>query len=111
MKTHVESSISIIRYLPSMDYVIPTAIAHHERWDGNGYPRGLKGSEIPIGARCLGLADAFDAMISERPYRTPLSIDQALNEIRRGLGSQFDPDLGHLFISLVEKGAINPKIH
>ncbi|MEA4921446.1 MAG: diguanylate cyclase [Clostridiaceae bacterium] len=111
MKTHVEGSISMIRYLPSLDYVIPTAIGHHERWDGNGYPRRLKEKDIPIGARCLGIADAFDAMISKRPYRSPVTVDQALSEIKRGLGTQFDPDLGALFITLVQNGTIVPQLH
>ncbi len=111
MKTHVERCVPIIRYLPSLDYVIPSAVGHHERWDGRGYPRGLKGEEIPIGARCLGIADAFDAMISRRPYRDPMPLDLALNELRRGLGSQFDPELGALFIRLVEDGTIKPLNH
>lgn len=104
VKQHVEASISMIRYLPSLDYVIPSVLGHHERWDGKGYPRGIAGEAIPIGARCLCLADSFDAMISRRSYKEAMTVGQALDEIRRNLGTQFDPDLGRLFIELVESG-------
>ncbi len=110
MKQHVEGSIAMIRYLPSLDYVIPSAIGHHERWDGKGYPRGIAGETIPIGARCLCLADSFDAMVSKRSYKEAMSVEQALQEIRRNLGTQFDPDLGLLFIRLVEEGRIQPHV-
>ncbi len=106
MKRHVEGSIAMIRHLPSLDYVIPTAIAHHERWDGKGYPRGISGTTIPIGARCLCLADTFDAMTSNRPYRKALSAEEAVAEIERGLGTQFDPELGRTFMQLVIDGQI-----
>jgi diguanylate cyclase (GGDEF)-like protein/putative nucleotidyltransferase with HDIG domain len=110
MKQHVDGSIAMIRHIPSLDYVIPIAIGHHERWDGKGYPRGLSGDEIPIGARCLCIADSFDAMITRRPYREGLSVEHALEEIKNGLGAQYDPDLGKVFISLVRSGAINIKL-
>ncbi len=106
MKRHVESSIAMIKYLPSLDYVIPTAIGHHERWDGKGYPRGLAGEEIPIGARCLCIADSFDAMTTERSYKPALPVEKALDEIRRNLGTQFDPKIGLVFIKLVEEGRL-----
>lgn len=106
MKQHVEGSIAMIRYLPSLDYVIPSAIGHHERWDGRGYPRGIAGEAIPIGARCLCIADSFDAMVSKRSYKEAMSVEAALEEIRRNLGTQFDPRLGALFIRLVESGKI-----
>ena len=107
MKTHVENSIAMIRHLPSLDYVIPIATSHHERYDGKGYPRGLAGEEIPVGGRCLGVADAFDAMVSRRPYKDPMPIPDALNEIERNLGKQFDPVLGRTFIDLIVSGQIN----
>ena len=109
MKGHVESAIAIIRYLPSLDYVIPVAIGHHEHWDGKGYPRHLKGEEIPVGARCLCIADSFDAMVSRRPYREPMPVEDALREIERNLGRQFDPNIGALFIKLVREGTIGVK--
>ena len=71
---------------------------HHERWDGRGYPDGLAGHQIPLGARIITVADAYDAMTSDRPYRAPLSPEIALAELRRGSGRQFDPDLVETFI-------------
>ena len=111
MKSHVENSISMIRHLPSLDYVIPIAISHHERYDGAGYPRGLAGENIPVGGRCLGIADAFDAIVSRRPYKDPVPIPDALKEIERNLGRQFDPELGRIFIDLVKNGTIQTDIY
>lgn len=106
MKQHVEGSIAMIRHLPSLDYVIPAAIGHHERWDGKGYPRGIAGENIPLGARCLCLADTFDAMTSSRSYRAARPVEEAVLEIEQNLGTQFDPQLGRLFIQLVNSGKI-----
>jgi diguanylate cyclase (GGDEF)-like protein/putative nucleotidyltransferase with HDIG domain len=109
MKQHVEASIAMIKYIPSLDYVIPAAIGHHERWDGKGYPRGLTGDQIPIGARCLAVADAFDAMTTERSYKPAKTIEEALDEIRQNLGTQFDPKIGLAFVKLVEEGRLEQK--
>ncbi len=106
MNNHVENSISMIRHLPSLDYVIPAVIGHHERWDGKGYPRKLSGMDIPVGARCLALADCFDAMTAKRPYKNALSVDFAVGEIEKGAGTQFDPKLAPIFIELVKSGKI-----
>jgi len=76
---------------------------HHERWDGRGYPFGLKGEEIPLGARIISVADAFSAMTDRRPYRELLSFDAALEELRRGAGSQFDPMVVFAFLNIEEK--------
>ena len=73
-------------------------LKHHEKWDGTGYPLGLKGEEIPIECRILSIVDAFDAMISGRPYRRAKTIEEALEEIRRCAGTQFDPGLSEAFI-------------
>ena len=102
VQKHVENSISIIRHLPSLDYVIPAVLGHHERWDGKGYPRGLKCDENPVAARCICIADTFDAMTTKRSYRDPLPLDVAVEEIRRGANTQFDPKLAMLFIQLIE---------
>lgn len=71
--------------------------AHHERWDGRGYPAGLSGSQIPVSARIVAIADVFEALTSERPYRQPLNAQQAMLYVRRGAGTQFDPTLVALF--------------
>ena len=78
-------------------------LKHHEWWDGNGYPLGLSGEEIPLESRILAIADAYDAMTSDRPYRQALSHSVALAEIRKCAGTQFDPELVSKFIVLYEK--------
>jgi len=77
---------------------------HHERWDGGGYPAGLHGRSIPAEARVLAVADSFDAMISERTYRPALSHQQALAEVERGAGTQFDPIVAELFVEVWAEG-------
>ena len=106
VKTHVELSIGIIRYLPSLDYVIPAVIGHHERYDGKGYPRRIAGKDIPRAARILCIADSFDAMVSRRSYKSSMSVDFAINELERGAGTQFDPELVPGFVDLIRSGAV-----
>ena len=106
IKGHVENAVNIIQYLPSLDYVIPAVLSHHERYDGKGYPRQLSGDEIPILGRILCIADSFDAMISVRSYKPARSVEDALVNIRKEAGKQFDPKLAMIFIDLVETGRI-----
>jgi HD-GYP domain-containing protein (c-di-GMP phosphodiesterase class II) len=75
--------------------------ASHERWDGAGYPDGLAGEEIPLGARIITICDSFRAMLSERPYKKPMPMDEVLQELRRCAGTQFDPRLVEIFCRLV----------
>ena len=110
MKQHVENSIGIIRHLPSLDYVIPAVIGHHERWDGNGYPRRIAGEDIPLSARILCIADSFDAMVSRRSYKEPYSVEKALQIIEKEAGRQFDPKLAPLFVQMVREGTIRPNL-
>lgn len=107
METHVNNSIEMIRHLPSMDYVIPAVIGHHERWDGKGYPRGIAGEDIPISARCLSIADSYDAMTSDRPYRKGMPVEVALERIEEGMGTQFDPEMAGEFVRLVRAGELS----
>jgi len=76
-------------------------LAHHEKWDGKGYPRGLKGEEIPFSSRIIAIADAYDAMTSERNYRSALPNEVALEELEKNAGIQFDPKLVSVFIEKV----------
>ena len=108
MKRHVEASVEIIRHLPSMDYVIPAVLGHHERYDGRGYPRRIAGKDIPLAARILCIADSFDAMVSRRSYKPSMSVEFAVNELEKGAGSQFDPELVPVFIGLIQNGTIKP---
>ena len=108
MRGHVNNSIDMIRHLSSMDYLIPAVVGHHERWDGKGYPTGIAREDIPITARCLALADSFDAMTSDRPYRKGLPVSYAAEQIRKNEGTQFDPALSEIFLSLIEQGEISP---
>lgn len=106
MKTHVENSTKMIRYLPDMDYVIPAVLGHHERYDGKGYPRGLAGEDIPYMARILTIADCFDAMTARRPYNQPLPVSHAVGELEKNSGTQFDPYLTKKFVELIYEGKI-----
>jgi HD-GYP domain-containing protein (c-di-GMP phosphodiesterase class II) len=83
--------------------VLPIIIHHHERYDGHGYPSGLRGEDIPLGARILAVADAFEAMLSKRPYRRKLSITQAVTEIVRSSGEQFDPVIVDAFVRVIKR--------
>lgn len=83
--------------------VLDIVLYHHERYDGRGYPEGLKGVEIPVAARIMAIADTFDAMTSKRVYREELKLPFALNEIRKQRGTQFDPDIVDVFLGLYEE--------
>lgn len=88
--------------------VEPIVRHHHERWDGGGYPNGLLGEQIPIGARIVAITDSYDAMITDRPYRAALSQLEAILQLREGSGTQFDPFLAERFIRMIECGRLIP---
>jgi response regulator RpfG family c-di-GMP phosphodiesterase len=98
MKTHPELGVRMIEKVNFLKPAIPYILYHHERWDGNGYPQGLKGEEIPIEGRLLAVADTFDAITSNRPYRKGQSVAKALEEIEKNAGTQFDPQIVELFL-------------
>ncbi|NLI21925.1 MAG: PAS domain S-box protein [Clostridiales bacterium] len=98
MKTHPEIGYRIAVSLEDIAYVAEDILSHHERWDGTGYPRGLRGENIPLPARILAIADAFDAMTKDRVYRKAMKTQDALEEIRRNIGTQFDPKIARLFL-------------
>ena len=89
---------------PELSTVAKYILHHHERWDGRGYPQGLKGESIPLMCRILSVADAFDAMTNDRIYRKAMSKEEAIEEIQRNAGIQFDPKISHTFITLVASG-------
>lgn len=97
IKQHPEIGYNLLRDIPMMENILPGVLHHHERWDGRGYPHGLAAGDIPLMARCLALADTFDAMSSTRPYRRALPRHAVLDEICRAAGSQFDPSLAEVF--------------
>ncbi|MDX1359465.1 MAG: HD-GYP domain-containing protein, partial [Clostridia bacterium] len=98
VKRHPETGYRLLSKAPGMQEASKYILSHHERWDGSGYPQGLSTYDIPLQARIIAIADAFDAMRSKRPYRDPLPMDIAVSEMKKGAGSQFDPDLAKVFI-------------
>ncbi|MEI8216038.1 MAG: HD domain-containing phosphohydrolase [Eubacteriales bacterium] len=105
IKRHPETGYRILSSVSEFSEMSNFVLAHHERWDGKGYPRGLKGEEIPVPSRIIALADSYDAMISERTYKKVLTKDEAIEEIKRCSGTQFDPDIARAFIYQVLKSA------
>lgn len=99
MRTHPRAGASLVLPLPNARHILPYVLLHHEAWDGEGYPCGLRGRSIPIEARLLSVADAFDAMTSVRPYRPAMSRDAAFNELQREAGRQFDPAIVEAFFA------------
>ena len=106
IKLHSLKGYQILKPLAAFEDLADIVLQHHERYDGSGYPYGISGEGILIQARILAVADAYQAMISERPYREPLPCEQAIVEIRKGSGSQFDPRVADVFIALFESGEL-----
>jgi HD-GYP domain-containing protein (c-di-GMP phosphodiesterase class II) len=100
IRTHPAAGASLVLPLRSARRALPYVLFHHERWDGSGYPSGLRRHTIPLEARLLAVADAFDAMVSPRPYRQSLSTDLALAEITVCAGTQFDPIIAEAFVDV-----------
>jgi ribonuclease P protein subunit RPR2 len=103
MRSHPNQGARIMEPIPFMGEAVEIVRSHHERFDGGGYPRGLRGNEIPLSARIFAIADSFDAMTSDRPYRSALPAEAAVAEIRAGSGTQFDPRCAEEFERLVEE--------
>lgn len=100
MRTHCTIGYEMLSRVPFLRDVAKIVLAHQEHFDGSGYPRGLKGKDIPLGARIFAVADTLDAMTSDRPYRSALTLEQAKAEIKRCSGTQFDPQIVEAFLSL-----------
>lgn len=100
IERHPEAGARLLEGVPSAQAALPYVLRHHERWDGFGYPGRLAGTAIPVEARLLAVADAFDAMTSDRPYRQALDQHVALAEIERCAGTQFDPRIAEAFLAV-----------
>ena len=107
MKSHVIRGAEILRNFTMIENVADGALYHHERYDGRGYANGLKGEEIPLNARIIGIADAFDAMTANRVYRKKLDLDYVVGELKKGRGTQFDPKLVDIMLKLIENGTVD----
>jgi HD-GYP domain-containing protein (c-di-GMP phosphodiesterase class II) len=103
VRRHSEEGERIIGHLGFLSDATPAIRHHHEHWDGSGYPDGLRGPEIPLGARILHVADAFDSMISDRVYRSAMSVPAALRELRSASGTQFCPSCVSALDTVVAK--------
>lgn len=109
IRQHVAFSETILRGIDHLADVVPAVAAHHEWFDGSGYPRGLKGKRIPMTGRILAVADAYLAMTSDRPYRPAMSREEAIQELQRGAGTQFDPKVVEAFIQVLGSGAVDSR--
>jgi len=103
---HPTESASLVEKVAAFRDAVPAIRHHHEAWDGTGYPDGLKGEEIPLLARILTVADWYEAMSSDRPYRTALSREEVLDEIRSNAGVKLDPKVVEVFLELLAEGVI-----
>jgi cyclic di-GMP phosphodiesterase len=103
MRRHPEIGKRLIEGVPFLQGAIPIIFCHHEKWDGSGYPRGLKGEEIPLGARIFSVVDAFDAMTFDRPYSKAVPFEAASTEIKRCAGTHFDPTVVEAFLRVPKK--------
>ncbi|MCR4891622.1 MAG: HD domain-containing protein [Lachnospiraceae bacterium] len=106
MKSHVTLGAEILKDFTVVEHVVDGALYHHEKYNGTGYVSGLKGKDIPLYGRIIGVADAFDAMTQNRVYRKKLDLDYVLKELRRNRGTQFDPEITDIMLRLVAKGRI-----
>jgi HD-GYP domain-containing protein (c-di-GMP phosphodiesterase class II) len=101
MRAHTTVGGRILEPIARFADLIPIVVHHHERWDGGGYPQHLAGEGVPLLARVLAFADVYDALTSDRPYRASLTHERALAMIEAGLGTQFDPRIGRVFLDMM----------
>ncbi len=102
----------MLKHVPSFkkNSILDIVLHHHERYDGEGYPHGLIGKNIPLVARIIAVADSFDAMVSNRIYRESQGIDFAVNELSKGIYTQFDPEITRVFLTLIEENKISIQV-
>ncbi|HLB39407.1 MAG TPA: HD domain-containing phosphohydrolase [Actinomycetota bacterium] len=106
MREHPTIGAHIVEPIRFLAGAVDIVRSHHERWDGTGYPMGLRREQIPLAARVFAIADSFDAMTNDRPYRAAMPTDAAIDEIVAGAGTQFDPDVVEVFLDLVERDPV-----
>ena len=107
MRNHPEKGLRILSAYPELSEFGNYSLTHHENYDGSGYPRGIKGEKIPVLGRIISIADSFDAMTTDRPYRKGLSLEQAIYELNKHKGHQFDPHLVEIFIDIIQQGILS----
>ncbi|HEY7189190.1 MAG TPA: HD-GYP domain-containing protein [Vicinamibacterales bacterium] len=105
IKKHPEYGWAVLKAVPGFERVSLFVLHHHESYDGTGYPAGLRGEETPIGSRIVSVMDSFDAMVSSRPYRTGLPLEEAIRRLQAGSGTQFDPIVTRHFIAMASSEA------
>ncbi|MDP2673899.1 MAG: diguanylate cyclase [Dehalococcoidia bacterium] len=108
MRQHPTTALHILSPIDSTANAVPAILHHHEHFDGSGYPGGLAGDDIPMASRILLVADAFDAMTTDRPYRKAMPIEAAIEELKRHRGSQFDPEVVDAFLKILDRGGAHP---
>ncbi len=106
MKAHPTLGVELLADIEFPDDVLPVVQSHHERWDGTGYPNGLRGGEIPLGARILGVADVYDALTTDRAYRPGLDHDEAMALMRQDAGTHFDPRVFQQFEAVMQERVV-----
>jgi len=109
MRRHPVDGAEVLEQIANLKEMAFNVRYHHERYDGDGYPEGLKGEAIPLGARIAAVVDAFDAMISDRPYRKSMPVAQAIDELQRCKGTQFDPEVVDAVVELYKEGTLKPE--
>jgi HD-GYP domain-containing protein (c-di-GMP phosphodiesterase class II) len=111
MRSHPEVGARIVAKFPEFAAGRELVLSHHERWDGSGYPRGLQGAQIPLGARIIAVVDAWDAMTSNRAYRQAMSVERAVDELNNGRGTQFEPRVVDAFTALLSDQPELARVH
>ncbi|MFA7247980.1 MAG: HD domain-containing phosphohydrolase, partial [Dehalococcoidia bacterium] len=103
MQQHTTYAYELLSHIPYLKHALDIPYCHHEKWDGSGYPRGLKGTDIPLSARIFSVVDVYDALISDRPYRKAWQEEKAIEYIKERSGKDFDPAVVQAFVKLAEE--------
>jgi diguanylate cyclase (GGDEF)-like protein/putative nucleotidyltransferase with HDIG domain len=107
VQKHAVLAVNILKHIPSFSNLLPQIVHHHERFDGTGYPDGMRGEDIPLESRILSIADSYDAMTSPRPYKPTLTVKEAIAEMKKCAGTQFDTKLVKVFCEIIEQNGYN----